>query len=155
MNRIGNKFENLYRWSGHKLKIQDKFNKNNQLEVKYPRGAIYACYLGENIGHEKSRLEARPCLIVSTDRINYKNTNVIVIPLSKKIKYKKGSSNKLAYDWHYVLMKSKYPNLNYDSAIQCEDIRCVSKSRMGRYICHVSPEDMREIKKRLKSTLQI
>lgn len=48
-----NKFENLLRWTSHKLKIQDKFNKNNQRKVKYPRGAIYACYLGENIGHEK------------------------------------------------------------------------------------------------------
>ena len=61
-----------------------------------------------NIGHEKSRLEARPCLIVSTDEINKKSSNVIVVPLSKEIKYKKGSTTELAYPWHYVLQKSKY-----------------------------------------------
>lgn len=33
-----NKFENLLRWTSHKLKIQDKFNKNDQRKVKYPRG---------------------------------------------------------------------------------------------------------------------
>ena len=150
-----NKFENLLRWTAHKLKLQDKFVNNNQINVKYPRGAIYACYLGENIGHEKSRLEARPCLIVSTNGINFKSTNVIVVPLSKDIKYKDSSNTQLKYEWHYVLKKSKYNNLNYDSAVQCEDIRCVSKARMGKYICSIDTTDLNEIKKRLKKALQI
>ena len=155
MARLANKFENLYRWSSHKLKLQDLFERNNQQRIKYPRGSIYTCYLGENIGHEKSRLEARPCIIVSTNRINYNNTNVIVIPLSKNIKYKSGSDTKLAYDWHYIIKKKNYPKLSYDSAVQCEDIRCVSKARMGKYICQVDSNDMKELRKRLKSTLQI
>lgn len=144
-----NKFENFYRWSVNKLKIQEKFNRTNQMRVKYPRGSIYACYFGENIGHEKSRLEARPCLIVSNDGINFKSSNVIVVPLSKDIKYKSNSTTELAYNWHYVLRKSKYTNLNYDSAVQCEDIRCVSKARMGKYITKIDIADMLEIKKRL------
>jgi mRNA interferase MazF len=150
-----NKFENLYKWSAHKLRLQEKFFKNDQKKAKYPRGAIYACYLGENIGHEKSRLEARPCLIVSSNGINYKSTNVIIVPLSKDIKYKDDSSTELKYDWHYVLYKTKYNKLSFDSAIQCEDIRCVSKSRFGKFITKISDDDMSEIKKRLKSTLQI
>lgn len=150
-----NKYEQLYRWSCHKLKIQEKFERKNQIHIKYPRGAIYACYMGVNVGHEKSRLESRPCLIVSTDEINFKSTNIIVVPLSKEIKYKKGSTTELAYDWHYVLKKSKYTLLNYDSAVQCEDIRCVSKSRMGKFITKITPDDIVEIKKRLKRTLQL
>lgn len=152
---IYNKFENLYKWSAHKLKIQEHFFKNDQKAVKYPRGSIYSCYLGENIGHEKSRLEARPCLIVSSNGINYKSTNVIVIPLSKEIKYKSGSNTELKYKWHYVLKKSKYNKLNYDSVIQCEDIRCVSKSRMGKFITKIDSDDINNIRKRLKSTLQL
>jgi mRNA interferase MazF len=150
-----NKFEGFYKWAAHKLKLQEKFYKNDQREAKYPRGAIYPCYFGENIGHEKSRLEARPCLIVSSNGINYSSTNVIVIPLSKDIKYKKGSTKELKYDWHYILYKNNYPKLNYDSAVQCEDIRCVSKTRLGVYITKISNDDMIEIRKRLKSTLQI
>ncbi len=150
-----NKYEAMYRWMCYKLKLQEKFERNNQIHANYPRGSIYACYMGINIGHEKSRLEARPCLIVSTDEINRKSSNVIIVPLSKEIKYKHGSSTELAYDWHYVLKKAKYNRLNYDSAVQCEDIRCVSKSRMGKFITKVRPEDMNEIKKRLKSTLQL
>ena len=140
----------------NKLRIQDKFIKNNQINVKYPRGAVYACYFGENIGHEKSRLEARPCVIVSNNRINYKSTCIIVIPMTKEIKYANASTkSELKYEWHYVLKKAKYAQLNFDSAVQCEDIRCVSKSRMGKYICAIDKVDMDEIKKRLKRTLQI
>ena len=150
-----NKFEALYRWSSHKMRLQDKFEHNSQIHVKYPRGSIYACYMGVNIGHEKSRLEARPCLIISTDEINKKSSNVIVVPLSKEIKFKKDSTTELAYPWHFVLYKSKYNKLSYDSVVQCEDIRCVSKSRMGQFITKIEPEDINEIKKRLKRALQI
>ena len=150
-----NKYEAMYRWICYKLKLQEKFERNNQIHSNYPRGAIYACYMGMNIGHEKSRLEARPCLIVSTDEINRKSTNVIIVPLLKEIKYKHGSNTELAYNCHYVLKKSKYNKLNYDSAVQCEDIRCISKSRLGKFITKVLPDDMNEIKKRLKSTLQL
>lgn len=150
-----NKYEALYRWSCHKMRLQEKFERNNQINVKFPRSAIYACYMGVNIGHEKSRLEARPCLFVSTDEINKKSTNVIIVPLSKEIKYKKGSTTELAYPWHYVLNKSKYNKLNYDSVVQCEDIRCISKSRIGKFITKIEPDDMSEIKRRLKKALQI
>lgn len=150
-----NKFENILRWTSHKIKIQDSFNRKNQCRVKYPRGAIYAYYLGENIGHEKSRLEARPCVIVSNNRINYKSSNIIIVPLSKEIKYKDNSTSELKYEWHYVLKQSKYPTLNYDSAIQCEDIRCISKARVGKYICQVNTDDLNEIRKRIKKALQI
>ena len=87
----------------NKLKIQDKFIRNNQKNVRYPMGAIYACHFGENIGHEKSRLEARPCVVVSNNRINYNSTNIVVIPLTKEIKYRDNSSTELKYEWHYVL----------------------------------------------------
>lgn len=152
---INNKYENFFRWMSNKLRLQDKFVKNDQRNARYPRGSIYACYLGENIGHEKSRLEARPCIIVSNNRINYKSTNVIVIPLTKEIKYKDGSTTELKYEWHYVLKKSKYTMLNYDSAVQCEDIRCISKARMGKYICNVDEDDLGELRKRIKKTLQV
>ena len=150
-----NKYENLYRWSCHKLQLQEKFERKKQAKSKHSRGSIYSCYLGENIGHEKSRLEARPCLIVSNDGINHSGTNVIIVPLSKHIRYESSDSTKLKYPWHYVLYKEKYHKLNYDSVVQCEDIRCVSKARLGTFITKISKEDLMENKKRLKTTLQI
>lgn len=116
---IDNKYENMFRWMSNKLKIQDRFIKNNQRNIKYSRGSIYACYLGENIGHEKSRLEARPCIIVSNNQINFNATNIVVVPLTKEVKYKNSATKSgLKYEWHYVLKKAKYSQLNYDSAVQ-------------------------------------
>ena len=51
--------------------------------------------------------------------------------------------------------KTKYKELNFDSSIQCEDIRCISKSRIGKYICKIDSDDMNEIRKRIKKTLQV
>lgn len=152
---MNNKYENLLRWTAHKLKLQDKFKRNDMSSLNVPRGCIYTCYFGENIGREKSRLEARPCVVISTDGINRKSSNVVVIPMSKNIRYKGKSTSELKYSWHYVLRKDKYTKLNYDSVVQCEDIRSVSKVRLGKFICRIDKEDMNNIKKRLKKALQI
>ena len=144
------------KWLNKKLKLNNYFNLNKTRLTRWKvnRGQIYTCFLGENIGYEKSKIEARPCLIVSTKQINHESGNVIVVPLSKNIKYEDGTT-KLKYPYHYVLRKSDYPKLDYDSAVQCEDIRCVSKARMGKYICSIDTTDLNEIKKRLKKALQI
>lgn len=156
---MANKFENLLRWTAHKLKLEEKFMRNNQANWKVPRGAIYPCFLGENIGFEKSKLESRPVLVISSDEVNKNSGNVVIVPLSKNIKYildnDGNPTNNLKYDWHYVLKRSKYIRLNHDSAIQCEDIRVVSKTRLGKFICFVERDDMKEISKRIKKALQV
>ena len=144
------------KWMSKKLKLNEHSDKNDIVLTKWKvnRGQIYTCFLGENIGREKSKLAARPCVIVSENRINHQNSKVIVVPLSKSIKYVPGTS-KLKYPYHYVLTKTNYPNLSFDSVVQCEDIRCVSKARLSTYVCNVSQDDMAQIKKRLKKALQM
>lgn len=143
-------------WINKKLKLNEHSIRNQAqlLSWKVNRGQIYTCFLGENIGFEKSRMAARPCIIVSSQRINHESGNVIVVPLSKNIKCESGTK-KLRYPYHYVLKKSKYPKLSFDSAVQCEDIRCISKARLSKYICNVTIEDMKNIRKRIKIALQV
>lgn len=143
-------------WIGKKLKLNDHA-KRNQIQLmnwKLNRGQIYTCFLGENIGTEKSRIAARPCIIVSAQQINHKSGNVIVVPLSKTIKFEAGT-NKLKYPYHYVLYQSNYSKLQCDSVVQCEDIRCISKARLCNYVCNVHPNDMKNIRKRIKTALQL
>lgn len=148
--------EEYIQWLNKKLKLNKYATSHASVlnSWKVNRGQIYTCFLGENIGYEKSRKEARPCVIVSTKRINHESGNVIVVPLSKNIKYYPGTTN-LKYAYHYVLKQHKYPKLSFDSAIQCEDIRCISKARLSTYVCNVTPADMKEINKRIKSALQL
>lgn len=148
-----NVFENMSRWFSYAVWLQDRFFVKGRKRTKARRGDIYACYLGQNIGHEISRLEARPCLVVSSDDINRRSDNVVVVPLTKSVRYKVGGKG-LKYEWHYVLKQSKY-KLHFDSAVLCECIRCISEVRLGRYIDHVDQEDMKNIAKRLKRTLQV
>ncbi len=148
--------ESYIPWLNKKLKLQNHFVKNQRKlsSWKVNRGQIYSCFFGENIGFEKSRLEARPCLVVSSQRINHESGNVIVVPLSKNIKFMQGT-NKLRYSYHYILKKANYPKLSYDSVVQCEDIRNVSKARLATYICNIDNADMKQIQKRLKIALQM
>jgi mRNA interferase MazF len=152
-----NKYEHLFKWSALKLWIQQKYERKNLADWFVPRGSIYGCYLGENIGYEKSGIDSRPVLVISNDAINRRSGNVVIIPLSKNIKWNRNLLPKkvLSQNSHYVLFKSKYTKLNYDSAVQCEDIKVVSKSRLGGFICFVEPEDMKSIRKKIKYTLQI
>ena len=149
--------EDMIRWIPTHIKIQDKFDKTkkNLITFKVPSGAIYTCHLGQNIGYEKSKLEARPCLVVSTNRLNYHSGNVIVVPLTSTIKYKQGSTSELIFDWHYVLKQSTYSFLKNDSCVCCEDIRSINKARLGKYMGQVNVTDMKNIRKRLKSALQL
>lgn len=145
----------LTRWLTIKMYLEEKFENNNFTDFFPPRGSIYTCHLGTNIGFEKGGM-GRPVLVVSSDKINRASGNVIVVPLSRNIKWKDRSKKQLKYDTHYVLYKTKYPKLDYDSVVQCEDIRVVSKARLGDFICKIDwKTDMSKISKRLKSALAI
>ena len=75
----------LMTWNSEKIKLSDQWidNEVNQRNRTMSQRAIYLCNLGENIGSEQCKL--RPVLIVSNNKIN-KGNNVIVVPLSTKIK---------------------------------------------------------------------
>lgn len=135
--------------------LQEKFENNNFRRWFTPRGCVFTCHFGENIGDEKCGM-GRPVLVVSSDKINRKSGNVIVVTLSKNIKWTDATRTRLKYETHWVLKKAKYPQLAFDSAVQCEDIKVISKARLGKFICQIdNASDMKQIRKRLKSALQI
>lgn len=153
---MANKSSQFIEWFYQKYSIHNKFLIDNLINWFTPRGSIYTCLLGENIGYEKGNAkEGRPVLIVSSDSINRTSGNVVVIPLSKDIKWQDSAKKRLRFNYHYVLYKAKYIKLTDDSAVQCEDIRSISKARLGDFICFVDPNEMKEINKRIKNVFQI
>ncbi|HER2159114.1 type II toxin-antitoxin system PemK/MazF family toxin [Peribacillus phoenicis] len=124
--------------------LKNKINKNYRggRGHFFPRKAIVTVFLGENIGFEKSGM--RPAVVVSVDSNNKSSGNIAVIPLTKDAN-KPGALLKS----QYKLLKSKY-KLNYDSIVQCEDMRIVSKARVGDVIDFVDDADMKQIEKRMK-----
>lgn len=114
----------------------------------FPRKAIVTVFLGENIGFEKSG--PRPAIVVSNDTNNKLSGNVAIVPLTDET----NKSGKPLLKTQYRLLASKY-KLKMNSIAQCEDIRSISKARIGAVIDFVQPDDMKEIDKRIKTFFQI
>ena len=113
------------------------------------RGQVFNCHLGENLGDEKNK--HRPVLVVSINNINLRSTTLIVAPLSKTLKRRPDGGPRLAS--HYFLNSKKYTFLSADSAVQCEDMRSITKARLTQLLGQIDQTDMEEIEKRLRYVL--
>jgi mRNA interferase MazF len=139
------------RWLVAATNINERYTP--AMNTFIPRGRIVNVNYGENIGYEKNLV--RPSIVVSVDSSNQSSGNVIVVPLTKKEnKTKDGRPFKLLKS-QYLLVKSNYTGLTYDSIVQCEDLRVVSKARLGNLLDTVSEDDMEEINKRLSYILDL
>lgn len=109
----------------------------------FKQGEIVMCELGENIGYEICK--RRPVLVVSDDRYS-NNGHVVIIPLTK---------NTRPLYTHYILKKEKYDFLTWDSCIKTEQIRSIASIRLEKIIGKIDDDDMRRVKNRLKSLINI
>ncbi len=148
-----------YKYNRHSEAI-DWFVLQKKINEKYtggsghffPRKAIVTVLLGENVGFEKNKV--RPAVVVSVDANNRSSGNIAIVPLTKeenKIDRTTGKPiRKRLLDSQYKLLKSNYNKLKHTSIVQCEDVRIVSKARIGDVIGFVTDSDMKQINKRLK-----
>lgn len=114
-----------------------------QKNLKLYQGEIYLCELGENIGYEISKV--RPVLIISDSRYSHQG-QAVIIPLTKNTRPQRT---------HYILKKSKYSFLTYDSCVKSEQIRSVSSIRLIQKLGEVDPYDINNVKIRLKTLFSI
>ena len=85
-------------------------------------------------GHEQSG--TRPCLILSVNKFNHGPADlVVVLPITSR--YKKIAS--------HVKVAKDEAKLDEDSYIKCEEVRCISKQRIGGYWGRVTPRTMTEV----------
>ena len=151
------KAKELMKWLLSKTRLNEIFdtNKSTLRSWHIPKWSIVTCHLGNNIGEEKNGF-GRPVVVVSNNNLNIKSGNVIVVALSKNLKFVPGTTRRLKFRSHYALWRSKYPFLRFDSAVQCEDIRVISKARIGSIIGSITdPIDQQNIEKRLKYSLDL
>lgn len=121
------------------IKFSTKEKNNNTLSPKY--GDIYTCDLGLNVGSELDNV--RPCIVITSDKYNEKSTVITIIPISKKTKL----------FFHQVEI-NKYTVEEIESEIKgiakLEQIRTISKGRLGRKIGKMSNEGMELINKAIE-----
>lgn len=148
--------KDLIQWLSESLYLNEKFYRPKGFQTKnpfFPRGTILMAKYGENIGFEKSGY--RPVLIVSNDQINKSNKNVLVVPLTKSANKRTQQGDVRLSRSQYLLHKKNNPFLTFDSVVQCEDIRSISKYRLRQSMGNINPGDLQNIRARLKFTVGI
>jgi mRNA interferase MazF len=103
------------------------------------RGEIWLAVLDPTRGHEQAG--RRPCLVVSVDPFNQGPAElVVVLPLTTRDR---------GILWH-VRVDPPEGGLRARSFVKCEDVRSISKERLGSRYGLVMPVTMREIEDRLR-----
>lgn len=108
------------------------------------RGEVYWAHFGDTAGSEQGG--TRPALIIQNDIGNKFSPVTIVAPLTSKIDNKKHIPTNVYLDADILGRKS---------AIHCEQIRAISKERLGEYIVTISDEDMQRVNNALKISLAL
>lgn len=141
---------------------QDMYLDNDSTKIKYImgnefhltkkiyKGDILIIDFGVNIGREKSGI--RPAVVVSNNNLNENSENITVAPMTKyvnKIKY--GVKN--VGGTQFILSNKFYRQMKSTSVVQMEDMRSVSKKRIGGFLGNLSPKSMEDMEDSLKYLL--
>lgn len=118
-------------------------NTQNRL-VK--RGQVYRCNFGCGIGSEMQK--DRPAVIIQTDPNNKSSGNTIVIPIT----HDNATMSCMApittqHDSNGVVI--------LDGQANTSNLMCVSKARLGDYICNLPASDMKLIDEALAKTIDL
>lgn len=89
----------------------------------------------DGIGSEQRGL--RPAVVFQNNTGNLHSPNVIVLPLTSKIK-KRGQPT-------HVFVPAEGTNLKRNSIVLCENPMSISKTRLGEYITTLSEKYLKEI----------
>jgi mRNA-degrading endonuclease toxin of MazEF toxin-antitoxin module len=119
-------------WSYRKQLMSDTAITRNNIKPK--RGEIWTCDLGKNIGSEEYKL--RPVIIVQNNTGNDLSPTTIIVPISKRPK--KIAIHIEVKDTDYTIAKGEKEGVT--GTILCEQIRVISKARLGRHIATLTPD---------------
>lgn len=103
---------------------------------------ILLCDFGEGVGSEQEK--TRPALIVSNNLNNAYSDTIIVCPITSQNKKKE-------FPTHFTLDNIKYPFFTKDNnTVLCEQIRCVSRQRLGQYLGSIDDGDWHDVLEKMK-----
>lgn len=111
------------------------------------RGQVYRCNFGMGVGSEMQK--DRPAVIVQNAVGNMKSGNTIVIPITHDASVLPCTTNITPqYEADGITLK-------LDGQANASNIMCVSKARLGEYICDLPSSDMKAIDESLAKTMDL
>lgn len=143
MNISIGKVQQFLDWMKVKLYLDSNAPSAGKRLVK--RGQVYRCNFGVGIGSEMQK--DRPAVIVQNDIGNLKSGNTVVVPITH-------DSSPLPcmaqITPHY---EADGTTLLLDGQANTSNMMCVSKARIGDYICTLSDADMKKVDEALAKTV--
>ncbi len=110
------------------------------------RGDVYDASLNPVKGSEQGN--TRPVLIVSRDAINQNSPVVIAVPFT-------GLENCPRIYPSQVVVRAGQGGLSKDSVAMTEQVRAISKKRLGNLLGRLNPEEMAGVSAALKIALDL
>ena len=106
------------------------------------RGDVQSAALDPTRGREQGG--TRPCLILSVNTFNRGPSDlVVVLPITSRWK---GIAS-------HVRIAAGEAELESESFVKCEEVRCISKQRLGKRWGAVTPETLSEVERVVRTVL--
>lgn len=136
------RFREIVSWTGElfELTVKEKYAKN----IFPKRGEVWTCAFGINPGSEINNV--RPAIIISNNIGNKNAPIVTVLPITKREERQ---------CTHVRLEQSSFSYMedSIKGTAIAEQIRTVSKARLGRKIGELTPETMKKIEEAIMIAL--
>jgi len=110
------------------------------------RGQVYRCNFGCGIGSEMQK--DRPAVVIQNDPNNRSSGNTIVIPITH-------DSSKMSCMAPITTQYDSNGVVILDGQANTSNLMCVSKARLGNYICDLPACDMKVIDEALAKTVDL
>ena len=108
------------------------------------RGQMYRCNFGCGIGSEMQK--DRPAVVVQNDVGNNRSGNTIALPITH-------DTSTLPCMANITPQRDSYGNVILDGQANAANMMCVSKARLGNFICTLSSSDMKSVDEAIAKTV--
>lgn len=134
-------------WTNEGIKMND--NVPNRSKVIPKRGEIWTCELGQNIGSEENKI--RPVIILQNDTGNVNAPTTIVVPISNRPK--RIAVHIALRSGDFILVEGE--KMEITGTVLAEQIRVVSKARLGRHVATLNDKFMKLLDSKIKISLDL
>lgn len=110
------------------------------------RGAVFFANLNFSRGSEQGG--ERPVLVVSRDAINQNSPVVVVVPITD-------AAHKARLYPSHVRLSAGSGGLTKESVVLCEQVRAISKDRLGKALGNLVRSELASVEAALKITLDL
>ncbi|MDF2596148.1 MAG: transcriptional modulator of MazE/toxin, MazF [Clostridia bacterium] len=144
MNIDYSQITNMLDWLKEKLRLDANASSAKRRTVK--RGQVYRCNFGCGVGSEMNK--ERPSVIIQNDIGNQHSGNTIVIPITH-------DSSSLPCVANLIPQQDANGSTILDGQANASNMLCVSKARLGNFVCELPKSEMKKIDEAIAKSVDI